>query len=663
MSETQQTPPPKTVSQASAPGASEAMTLFVAVVATLYFGREVLVPVTLALLLAFVLAPVVEVLQRLHLGKVPSVVLGVVLALSIIVAIGGIIGTQIADLTTSLPNYAATIETKVSSVRDYAVGRLSDLVERIGPHRNPPAASGRAPEPSATTSTTGPAPAPAPAAVPTASAPLEIASKYLPPILSPLATLVIVFVVAVFALLQREDLRDRLIRLIGSDDLHRTTLAIDEGGRRLSRYFLAQLAINATFAIVIGIGLFVIRVPNPVLWGILSGLLRFVPYVGSFISATLPMALAAAVEPGWSMVLWTAGFYVVVESITGQLIEPMVYGHSTGLSPFSVVVAALFWSWVWGPIGLILSTPLTLCLVVMGRHVKRLEFLDVMLGDRPALTPVENFYQRILAGDADEAEEHAEQLLKERSLSAYYDEVALKGLQLAANDAQRGVLDQEQLDRIKSTVMALVKGLEGHDDRQPSPSKAAKSAVEPPDDEKELPVTASPHTVKPLDEEVPPAWRASGAVLCIAGRGPLDEAASSMLVQLLGKHGMSGRLVGYREVSREKIDTLDVKGVVMACISYLDISGSPAHLRYLIRRLRHRLPRGTPILVGLWPSQDPILKDKSLQSSVGADYFTTSLAETVTVCAEAARKAGEPATTKAPPPSAPPSPPPAAAVR
>ncbi len=257
---------------------------------------------------------------------------------------------------------------------------------------------------------------------------------------------------------------------------------------------------------VIGIGLLIIGVPNPVLWGILSALLRFVPYVGSFISAVLPMALAAAVEPGWSMVLWTAGLYVVVEGVTGQVIEPMVYGHSTGLSPFSVVVAAIFWSWLWGPIGLILSTPLTLCLVVMGRHVKRLEFLDVMLGDRPALTPVESFYQRILAGDADEAQDHAELLLKERSLSTYYDEVALKGLQLAANDAQRGVLDHDQLDRIKATVKTLVNGLRDHDDRQPPPSTATTATVDAPDASTDLPAPRSGQPSTGADR-LPPVWR------------------------------------------------------------------------------------------------------------------------------------------------------------
>ena len=177
------------------------------------------------------------------------------------------------------------------------------------------------------------------------------------------------------------------------------------------------------------------------------------------IAAVLPATLAAAVSPHWSMVVWTLGLFAVTESITGQVIEPMVYGHSTGLSPVAVVIAAIFWSWLWGPIGLIISTPLTLCLVVLGRHVDRLEFLEVLLGDRPALTPIENFYQRMLANDPDEALQQAELLLKERSLTAYYDEVALKGLQLAANDAERGVLGAEKLERIKHSVRSLVNDL------------------------------------------------------------------------------------------------------------------------------------------------------------------------------------------------------------
>lgn len=630
-----QAAPPATVAQTVPPDAAKSVTLFVMVVAILYFGREVLVPVTLALLLAFLLAPLVSVLRRARLGRVPSVLLGVIVALSTVLAIGGVIGTQLAELTTELPRYAVTVEKKVHTIRDFTVGRLSAMADRIEGQRSqsdhvPGEARGEAPPPAHTTQTAS--------AAPTASSPLELAWRYLSPLLSPLETFGIVFVVAVFALLQREDLRDRLIRLFGSDDLHRTTLAMDDGGRRLSKYFLTQLSINSAFGVIVGVGLLLIGVPNPVLWGILSALLRFVPYVGSFISAILPMMLAAAVQPGWSMVLWTMGLYVAIEGVTGQVIEPMVYGHSTGLSPFSVVVAAIFWSWLWGPVGLILSTPLTLCLVVMGRHVSRLEFLDVLLGDRPALTPVESFYQRVLAGDADEAQDHGELLLRERSLSAYYDEVALKGLQLAANDAARGGLNAAQLDRVRVTIAALVEGLGAHDDLQP-PVHKDKSAVETPDDECEPPATPEPDSANPEEEGAPEAWRGPAAIHCIAGRGPLDEAASMMLVQLLGKHGLGAHLVGYAEVSRDHIETLDVTGVAMVCISYLEISGSPAHLRYLMRRLRARLPRGTPILVGLWPSGDAVLRDEKVRAAIGADFYTTSLTEAVEACVQSAHAA------------------------
>ena len=261
-----------------------------------------------------------------------------------------------------------------------------------------------------------------------------------------------------------------------------------------------------------------------------------------------------------------------------------------------------------------------------------------MLGDRPALTPVESFYQRILAGDADEAQDHAETLLKERSLSTYYDEVALKGLQLAANDAQRGVLDTPHLDRIKTAVKSLVNGLASYEDRQPEPSRRDKGSIQPPNDERGLAANPDPKSLHLEDGNLQAGWRGQGAVMCVAGRGPLDEAASSMLVQLLDKHGMNGRLVGYGEVSREKVEALDVSGVAMACISYLDITGSPAHLRYLIQRLRQRLPHGTKILVGLWPTQDSTLKDKDVQRSIGADYFTSSLAEAVSACVDAAHE-------------------------
>ena len=481
--------------------------------------------------------------------------------------------------------------------------------------------------------------APASSALPSTSSPLELARRYLSPVLSPLATFGIVFIVAIFALLQQEDLRDRLIRLFGTTDLHRATVAIDDGGRRLSRYFLTQLCINTGFGCLIGLGLFFIGVPNPVLWAILSALMRFVPYVGAFISALLPVALAAAVAPGWSMPLWTFGLFVVTELVTGQAIEPLVYGHSTGLSPFSVIVAAIFWSWIWGPVGLILSTPLTLCLVVLGRHVDRLEFLDVLLGDTPALTPVENFYQRLLAGDPDEVQEEAERTLKQRSLSTYYDEVALKGLQLAAKDSLRGVLTHGQLEHVKHTIKALVDELKGHDDVAPKakPVQPDDTVLAPAPERRELADNPTPKGSAPAKADLPPAWQGEAPILCLSGRGPLDEAASTMLAQLLGKHGMGARLTPYEAASRERVEMLDVSGVAMVCISYLDITGNPAHLRYLMQRLRRKLPHGAPILVGLWPNEDAALTDRTIQTEIGADYFTSSLRDTVDTCLKVAR--------------------------
>ncbi len=328
-----QAKPPAQVTPPDTPNAASALALQVGVVvvAALYFAKEVLIPITLAILLSFILAPAVALLRRIGLGRVPAVLLAVVVALGIILGLGGVIGTQVAQLATDIPQYAATVEKKIETVRAYTVGRLASVTADIGRPARP---AGPGPAPAGTANEGGTAPAPAAASAPPPSAtdtPLALAERYLSPILSPLATTGIVLVVAIFVLLQQEDLRDRLIRLFGATDLHRTTVAMDDAARRLSKYFLTQLAINATFGLVIGVGLYFIGVPNPVLWGLLSGLLRFVPYIGSFISAGLPVALAAAVDPGWTMAIWTAALYLVVELTVSQAVEPLLYGHSTGL--------------------------------------------------------------------------------------------------------------------------------------------------------------------------------------------------------------------------------------------------------------------------------------------------------------------------------------------
>jgi hypothetical protein len=335
------------------------------------------------------------------------------------------------------------------------------------------------------------------------------------------------------------------------------------------------------------------------------------------------------------MMLWTAGLYVGTEAIMGQVVEPLLYGHSTGLSPFAVVVSATFWTWLWGPIGLILSTPLTLCLVVLGRHVERLEFLDVILGDRPALTPVESFYQRMLAGDPDEARDQAEVLLRDRPLSSYYDEVALKGLQLAANDAARGVLTEAQMAKIKVAMQDLVEDLDEYDDQEPETREAAESAAAIPS-RSEQDVPRHPPPGKVPQEALPPAWRGPSPVLCIAGRGPLDEAAAIMLSQLLFKNGLHARVLPYEAASRLRIGSLDGTGVAMVCVCFLEVGGTPSHLRYMLRRVRQRLPAAR-LLVGLWPAEQAILTDDRLRTAVGADVYSSSLREAVEACLEAAR--------------------------
>ena len=625
---------PATVAPAETPGLSGLLALAVAVVvvAALYFAREVLIPITMAVILSFMLAPLVSRFQRWHVPHAAAVILAVVIAIGLVGGIAGLIGTQVASIAADVPRYSATIQRKVASVESMTTGRLRGLTARLDQQ------IGRAPsaaEPDAAQAATGGPKAQLVQVEPPPTSAMEIARTVLEPVLSPLATLFIILIVTIFVLMQREDLRDRMIRLFGSNDLQRTTVALDDAGQRLGRYYLSQLAINATFGVVTTAGLFFIGVPSAALWGVTGAVLRFVPYIGPVIAAVLPAAMAAAVDPGWAPVLEVVGLYLVVETITGQFVEPLIFGHLTGLSPAAVVIAAIFWTWLWGPIGLLLSTPLTLCLVVLGRHVDRLEFFDVMLGDRPALTPAENFYQRMLADDPDEAQAQAELLLKERSLTSYYDEVALKGLQLAANDALRGALSGEKVRAINESIKALVADLASHEDRDPHPKDEDAARALATRAERAVPNSGAPKDDAPEGGARAPGWRGEAPVLCLAGKGPLDEAASTMLAQLLGKHGLGARTAPYGAASRQNIDALDMSGIAMVCISYLEISGSPSALHYLVRRLRVRSP-GVKVLVGLWPTDGQDVEDERIRNVVAADSYASNLKDAVNACVAAA---------------------------
>ncbi len=616
--------------------------LAVIIIAMLYFGREIFVPIALAILLSFVLAPLVVILQRIRVPRGLAVVSVAIIAFALIFAMGSLLATQLTQLAGDLPRYQSTISEKIQSFRDTKAGRgtlerasdmLKDLGKEIDRPKNEPTARG--PNLIGNSSASGSqTPVPVEVRQPDPGA-LENLRSLISPLVHPLATTGIIIIFVIFILLQREDLRNRFIRLAGSYDLQRTTAALDDAANRLSRLFLTQLVLNGAFGVVIGVGLWAIGTPGAILWGILATVLRFVPYVGAVIASAFPLALAVAVDPGWSMLVWTLALFLTVEPVVGHVIEPMVYGHSTGLSPVAVVVAATFWTALWGPIGLVLATPLTVCLVVLGRHVERLEFLDVMFGDRPALSPPEIFYQRMLAGDPTEAAEKAEEFLKERSLASYYDEVALKGLQLAQVDAERGALDQERLTKIRDAVTEFAGDLADQDDRPPTnvnltTDAEASSAVESVAENavhENLPVLHK--------EELPPEWLGDHPVLCIAGRSLIDEAAAIMLAQLSTAHGLAARSEGPEALSTTNVFRLDTTGVAVICLVYLDSSG-PAHMRYSVRRLRRKLPKAI-IILGCWVREIDQSALDMLRDNTKADLVAASPGEAVKLCIEAAR--------------------------
>ncbi len=567
------------------------------VVAALYYGQELMVPLVLAALLAFVLAPARSLLERLRLPRVVAVIVVVLLAFATIAGLGAIVGRQAASLAVSLPKYKATVMIKWDALT-HSVGLIEQFTKGLG------AATGAA---SATAGARSDGPAAALGLFDMSG--LTLARMVAQPILAPLATAGVVLIFTMFILLSNEDLRDRLVRLVGRQDLHRTILAMNEAASRLSRFFLFQLAINASFGVIIGICLWLFGLPNPLLWGILAAIMRFVPFIGVVLAVVPPLLVAVAVVPGWSLALLILALFASAEGLMGQVVEPLIYGHSTGLSPLAVIVATAFWALLWGPVGLLIATPLTVCLVVIGRHVEALEFLDVILGDTPPLDPPETFYQRALEGQAAKLLPGARRQIAVTSLTEYYDKVALPGLALAQGDLARDALAFERLESIHDQIQKLLAKIAAEAKRAGTPAK-------------------------PVAEE----WRRDGAIVCIPGRGQLDDLAATMAVQILVGDGFGARVESNLVLGSLSSATSDYAKARLCCLSILEEGSNVAGIRYFIRRIQKQMPNAT-IVVGLWHVQraSPLLA--ALRAEGGNEHMVLSIGELLAFCnAVAARE-------------------------
>jgi predicted PurR-regulated permease PerM len=601
--------------------------------ALLYFARDVLVPITLAFILSLLIAPLVRALRRLKLGQTLSVLAAVLVLALTFGAIAAVIGSQIVGMADNLPTYKRTLEDKLETLNDFTVRRMDALTAEAGKAFN---RNTEASPPSTLQSDSDGLKRPIPVELHEAPAnPWQVIQKVLGSVWVPIETAGIVLVVLVFVLLEQEALRDRFIRIAGDTDIRLTTLVINDAGERLSRFFVSQFAVNFGVGVLIWIGLSVIGLPHPVVWAALTTLLRFVPYIGVWIAALCSALLAAAVAAGWSMAFATFGLFVIVELIAAQLVEPQLYGHTTGLSPLSVVIAAIFWSWLWGPIGLIVSTPLTLCLLVAGRHIKALSLLDILLGDTQALTLPQRFYQRALSADSDEIIAGAREFLKRNSFANYCDLVLLPALHLARLDLESGAISDEQLARVRASMVAVVAAI-GGDRRRPSRRRLRSSVLDH--------HSTAGRLLRQQREQASGRWQGplavpAGSVIVCASLGSMaDDLATELLVRIL-----RDQKIDARHMSIEDLDAAPPPNAAEAVSMVYVVSAFPSEERRrgdaTAEKMRQRFPSACIVAVFL-PGM--LLQPKELGEGAGlrgADKSAASLGHAVQICVDMQSKA------------------------
>ena len=519
----------------------------------LYFGQGIFVPLVLAVLVAFALNPLVEGLRRLHVPQLFAVMIVVVGVAAIAIFVAYLTATQLLALATELPQYQEIVAQKLRALQgggeESPLGRLAKALESLGSQISP------------TTSDASQRPLPVTISN-VAPSPFDGVSGIFGSVLGPLATGALVIIFSIFLLLERTDLRDRFLKLVSRGDIRTSTKVMNVSAGRVSRYLVVQFAVNSCFGIAFGAGMFAVGVPNAILWGLLSIVLRYIPFIGTFVAVILPAALAFAVDPGWTMLIEVVSWYLFLEVITTNAIEPRLYGSSTGLSALAVLVAAIFWATIWGPIGLVLATPITVCLVVLGRYVPQLGFLDTVLGSEPAMVAEERLYQRLLTGNIAEALELSESELRDGDVTEFFDRVALPALRLAETDLQLDATDLALRRNVAETVNSLIDELDNNG-----------------------------HEAMDLGE---------AAVLVIGGRTELDGAAAGMLAQSLGGSSILTRQLPPFAVNREGIGQLDASRIAIVCICYLGHDPEP-YLRYAAARLR-RKNKGIKIVACLFGS-------------------------------------------------------------
>lgn len=563
------------------------------VIAALYVGRELLVPLALAALLTFLLAPLVTRLER-WLGRTGSVIFVVLTIFGSTILVGWVLSRQAVDLVGKLPDYKDNIQTKLREVQDSGSDIFAKVTRTLKDLEIEEAGKAGSGVPGEVDDEDAPAPMPVEVIEGNGDR-LKLAQSILMPVVGPLGTAALVFLLLVFMLLQREDLRNRMIRLVGEGHMRETTSALDDAGSRISKYLLMQLVINVTYGIPLAIGLYFIGVPNALLWGALAAVLRFLPYVGPWIAAAFPIILSLAASPGWMAPLLTIGLFVTLELISNNVMEPWLYGSSTGVTPLALIVAALVWTSLWGPVGLVLSAPLTVCLVVMGRHIPKLAFLSILLSDDAPLSSSEDLYQRLLRpGDQDEMEV-VEAYLQNNTVAALFDNVLIPVSTTAGVDHRSGILEEDQFEGIEQGIADIIVDLE---DR--------------------------------LEADTPGglAPRESGLhIRCVPARTRRDALATTMLGSLLRQCGHTVEIAPAGMPQRGLTEWVIDGNPDVICISCVPPT-SPLHARGLCARIHAKAPQAR-IVIGLW-SLAPVPQDlQRVLHECGAADVVTSLPECV----------------------------------